>query len=64
MQGLKPTVIASPIGGTTEVVPCYKTHKFKTLRGAFSFRAETNIDAFAPGSKGEDSESRPAHRLS
>ena len=47
MQGLKPTVPASPMSGTTEVVPCYKAHNFNTLRGAFSFRAGANLDAFA-----------------
>jgi hypothetical protein len=47
MQGLKPTVPASPMSGTTEVVPCYKAHKFNTLRGAFSFRAGATLDAFA-----------------
>jgi hypothetical protein len=35
------------MSGTTEVVPCYKAHKFNTLRGAFSFRAGANLDAFA-----------------
>jgi hypothetical protein len=47
MQGLKPTVPASPMGGTTEVVPCYKAHNVNTLRGYFSFRAGANLDAFA-----------------
>jgi hypothetical protein len=32
MQGLKPTVLASPMHGTTEVVPCYKAHDFNILR--------------------------------
>jgi len=52
MQGLKPPVLALPMCATTKVVPCYKAHEFNILRGAFSSRAGTNLDAFALGKLG------------
>ena len=45
-QGPKPTIPLDSYG-TTKVVRCYKAHKFNTLRGAFSFHAGANLDAFA-----------------
>jgi hypothetical protein len=47
MQGLKPTVLPSPMCGPTEVGPCYKAHEFNILRDIFSSRTGANSDAFA-----------------